>query len=138
MLSFGAFLEHVDTFTPAKLRTLMNTTDSPRRTKFILPDGTRLQGSGEHRDMCAPYDLSTVLKAGVVRYRYDTGIECQSRMTDIQSRIVADDWNTEDHGDLVVDVGAGMNDAQWATMNFKRFATPINASAVRNFVNGWF
>ena len=79
----------------------MNTTKSPGETKFLLPDGTRLKGEGEHQDMVAPHRLADVLQSGAIRYRAVSGVNPGAVMTEEQAQIIADDWNTEPRGPLV-------------------------------------
>lgn len=137
MLSFLRFLR--EAFKPNDLRALMNTTTLPSETKFILPDGTRLKmadNAGEHRDAVGAYNLGDVLKAGVIRYRAESGVSLRSKITEIQARLVADDWNTEPgRGELWVDVEL---DSSSIPQRQRQFSTPVSASVLRSWVNKHF
>lgn len=126
-------------YNPSELLSYLKTTTLPSETKFLLPDGTRLQFESDatdpfaqtHEDVVAHVGLDTVLKSGVIRYRADAGVNAGAPITNVQAKIIADDWNTEARSMLFVDVGVNHT-------NSKAFPTPVNAEALRSYVNQFF
>lgn len=121
-------------------------TDEPRKTKLLLPDGTRLASQvREHSDVVFealtqegqgfPPNLGAVMAAGVVRYSAGQygGVEIKAPLTIQQARIIADDWNIEYKAQVIrIDMSPqGEND--FDSYQSGQLQTPVEPSQLKNW-----
>lgn len=106
MITFSQFL--AENTALVLLQSHLQTTDVPRRTRFLMPDGTRLTflGTETHDRAARSADTSLidVMRAGAVRYVSYVGIETMNPLTREQARVLADDWAGYDGDSIVVDI----------------------------------
>ena len=117
-------------------KTTLRVGRGPYQTRFILPDGTRLDGGQPHDEVTDQIglDLDAVMAAGIVRSTgQEGGIEIRQPLTEAQAAVIADDWNFHYKSPLHVDMGVERRGKSFGPEVHTTFKIPFTADALRNW-----
>jgi hypothetical protein len=93
-----------------RLKRVLTITNDPKRTAFMMPDGTRLAFSQGNKDWHETslgqtgYSVAGVMDLGVVRYKPGVGFEASRPLTMTQARQIIDDFKMLRANTIFVDV----------------------------------